>query len=77
MTHPEEQLNEFWAEIQSGQQAKKADAVRPMAAAGGYDILPEIVFSDEGAEVMSVPIEGSSKRAVYARKPGGSWVELP
>jgi hypothetical protein len=77
MTHSQKQLNQFWAAIQSGQQAEKADAVRPMAAPGSYDILPEILCSDKEAQVMSVPIEGSPDRAIYARKPGGSWVELP
>jgi hypothetical protein len=76
MQYTQEQLNQLWAAIQSGQQVKKADAVRPMAALSSFDILPVIVYSDTVAQVMSVPINGNSERAIYARKPGGLWVEL-
>lgn len=55
----------------------KANAVRPMATPGSRDILPEIVYSDTSAQVLSVPTKNNTDRAVYARKPGGLWVELP
>jgi hypothetical protein len=77
MQHTPEQLNEIWQAIQSGQQAMQANTVRSMAAPGHIDTLPVIVISDPSVQVLSVPTNHNTERAVYARKPSGSWVELP
>lgn len=77
MHYTEDELNKIYADIKSGEQAPKANVVRPIASPAHPDILPEIIVSDEVADVMSVPIRNNTTRAVYARKPSGRWIELP
>lgn len=77
MQHTQMQLNQIWDDVASGRQAHKADAVRSLAAPGGVDVLPVIVVNDVVAQVLSVPVKDNTARVVYARKPGGTWVELP
>jgi hypothetical protein len=77
MRHTQQDLNRLWDEVQSGRLATKANVVRPLAAPGSFDVLPEIVVSDSALQVLSVPIKDNADRAVYARKVGGAWVEVP
>jgi len=37
---------------------------------------PQILCDDAEAQVLSVPSPDRPRRHVYARRPGGNWVEL-
>lgn len=73
--HTQEQLNGIWDRVISGEQQSVADTVRPLAGSP-HDVLPVVACNDHIAQVLSIPINDNVARAVYARKPGGSWVEL-
>ena len=73
MHHSQDQLEALWRALASGAGDELLQRYTNPHMPG---VLPSVVHDDPHAQVLVVPAAEALRKHVYARLPGGSWVEL-
>lgn len=74
MKNLQAELSMLFDQLKTGQFAKAANVVRPIANPAAPDVVPEIVSSDANGDVLRVPSNSGAGYEQYSRRVGEPWV---